>query len=258
MFNAFEFYKEANEKALESYGKTLLQIKEILDETEFCGKCPGKYEFAKFANHASKLILKLSELEKNLDEKHFKEKSFEELLEENHSLYEEVLPENYKSSYADPEYSAGIFGEDVGRLVSAVYVTIRRYIDHAFKHKIFLMEHYNRLFVELFSYVRKNGINYEEMKEILLKYELDALEIETLYKVKEDYDTSFTYATDIIKNEDHSDLRYLFKYGEYITENDVKTARFLEKFPKEKLDILTAAIASSWASRTIWYISCCF
>ena len=44
-----------------------------------------------------------------------------ELKERNRRLYEDILPENYGRSFANPEYSASKLGEDFGRLLSFLY-----------------------------------------------------------------------------------------------------------------------------------------
>ena len=49
-------------------------------------------------------------------------------------------------------------------------------------------------------------------------------------------------ALDIIREEDLTDPRYLFRFGEYITENEIRTAEFLASMPQEEID----AIARTW------------
>ena len=44
-------------------------------------------------------------------------------------------------------------------------------------------------------------------------------------RIKEQIDPSYSFAADIIENADLSKRRYLYRFGEYITENELGTAR---------------------------------
>lgn len=45
-----------------------------------------------------------------------------------------------------------------------------------------------------------------------------------------------SFIKDIIMNENLEDLRYLYFSGEYVTDNEVKTAKYLNSLPQEKID----------------------
>ncbi len=47
-----------------------------------------------------------------------------------------------------------------------------------------------------------------------------------------------SFATDIIRNSDLNDLRYLFQYGEYITENEIRLAAFLNEMSEEDIEAM--------------------
>lgn len=246
MFNVKEFYREENEKVIEGYKNTLLTIKDVYVETEGCTQCKGKTHFAKFFNHTAKWILKMAELEQNLDEKYFASKSFEELKKENYELYEELLAENYKTSYANPAYAVEIFGDKTGQLISVLYLKYRDYIQYAYRHKIFKMEACNRLFIKMFSSIKNNEPQYEVLNDILATWEKEVAENDGRVYFKEIFSAENEFTTEIINSEDLSDLRYLFKLGEYVTENEIKTAEFLLKYPVEKINTLTKAIVDAY------------
>ncbi len=44
-----------------------------------------------------------------------------------------------------------------------------------------------------------------------------------------------SFATDLIMNSDLTDLRYLYQFGEYISENEWKTAEHLNSLPEETI-----------------------
>ena len=49
----------------------------------------------------------------------------EELQENNHRLYEDILPEHYQSSYGDPRYAQQMLGSDYGKELSCLYSQLR-------------------------------------------------------------------------------------------------------------------------------------
>lgn len=248
MFDVRNFYKEENEKVLENYEKTIQSIKGIYDESIDYEKFGEKREYYKFFNYVSKFILEIAEMEKNLDDEYFKTKSFEELKDENYILFSDLLPENYKNSYANPTYGVEVFGDNIGQTFSAMYTKFRGYIGYAYKHKVFQMEKFNRLFIEVFSYVKDNTVTYEGLKRLISKYEAIGIDKDYEYYFIENLNKDYRFITDIVLNSDMNDLRYLFKYGVYITENEIKTAQFLASYPLNKLNTLSDAIAKAYVN----------
>ncbi|WP_432666295.1 aminopeptidase [Wukongibacter baidiensis] len=248
MFTEKNFYKHDNDRVLESYQDTILRIREICEETSNYGENSEKKEYFKFFNHVSNFILKLAELERAFNDNYFFSKPIEELKDENYKLFSELLPENYEVSYANPTYGVKIFGEKIGQAFSSLYCRYRSYISYAFEHKIFKMEVSNGLFIEAYNYVRDNEVSYEGLTELIRKYEVIETEKYTGYFFKERYNKDFQFFTDITENSDLKDLRYLFKYGEYISENEIKTAQFLLEYPVDKINTLTRAIAKAYVN----------
>lgn len=236
------FYLEENRKVLESYEKTLEQIKVIYEETADFEK--NKYN--KFFNYSSKFILEMNDLEKSIDDKYFETKSIEELLEQNNKLYEEMLPKNYKTSFANPSFCVKEFGKEIGQILCYLYSKIRGYISFAFTHKIFKMEKNNRLFIEVYNYIKENNEDYERLKEIIKRYVKIDLNKDFNCYINETFNKDYKYYTDIICKSDLSDLRYLFKYGKFITENEIKTAKFLNNYSEDKLNVLTETIVKAY------------
>lgn len=240
MFDFREYYNELNEKSISEYKSNLEKIRNILNCSSNC-QC-GKSKFGKFFNITANFILKMVKLEEELSEEYFNNKSFEELLKENHDIYEDITGENYNKSYANPAYAVEVFGEDLGQLMSYFYLKYRAYVKYAFQHRIFNMNEDNKLFIEAFEYVKNNEVNYEELKEIITRDVNENLEFKMELSLKEKFDPVISYYVDMIMNEDLTDLRYMFKYGNYISDNEIKTAEFLMKYNPEK----TAKIAETY------------
>ena len=57
-----------------------------------------------------------------------------------------------------------------------------------------------------------------------------------------------SFATDLIMNSDLTDLRYLYQFGEYISENEWKTAEHLNSLPEETIGRWQMSIQKDTAS----------
>ncbi|MFX1512664.1 MAG: aminopeptidase, partial [Promethearchaeota archaeon] len=198
----------------------------------------NKKEYYKFFIKTAKLILAFCSLEKGLSPTYFKTKSFDELSTTNQELYMEILPDNYKISYTNPSYAVEIFGESFGQLMSYFYCEYRRYIRYAYTHMIYKMEEYNQVFIEVYNFINNNKLDYEKIKEIVVAPQFTTSSRDNYIAYKTRYDTEYRFFTDLIEYADFTDLRYLYRTGYYISDNEKKIAQFLQQYPDEKITIL--------------------
>ena len=47
-----------------------------------------------------------------------------------------------------------------------------------------------------------------------------------------------SFETELLAEADLKDVRYLYRYGEYVSENEIKTAEFMNKLPQETIDLM--------------------
>jgi len=249
MFDLKAYYAKENRRVQKSYEDTLQTIKEICGETERLKKAQDRKEYYRFFNHVGKFILRLAEYERNVSNDYFSTKSVDELLKENNEFYKEVLDKNYQNSYANPSYCGTLFGDQFGQLVSYFYCEYRQYIIYALYHKIFKMEEHNRLFREVFDYIKHNRTrDYEVMRKLVTRPQRKKKTHEIVRGFREQFDKDFTYLRDIVENTDLSDLRYLFRYGRYVTRNEIKTAKFLMQYPAAKIEKLSNQIVNAYVN----------
>lgn len=182
-----------------------------------------------FKQQGAKLY-NLCTLEEKLNDEYFKNTSFEELLKENHEIYEELIGDNYKKSYGNPDYAVAELGEELGRIATYLYGRLNQIINLVFAHKTEYIEVLLELFIQCYDYVGVNGDNGEGLLKVIAEFEAEVMEFECEEKVKNlAVYTENNYKT-IVEEADSRDLRYLFKYGKYITENEIKTAKFLSTY----------------------------
>ncbi len=170
--------------------------------------------------------------------------SLEELRDWNYKLFEDVLPENYAASFANPVYAVETLGEEYGRLLCALYAEVRSMIIPVTEQKMEELLIRAELFVEIYSAFEyewqenQKWPAYDELKQILYWYVSDYSEIIQEEAVRSQVDPEGNYAIELMKQADLTDLRYLYQYGEYVTENEERTAAFLATLPQEKIDLM--------------------
>lgn len=246
MFDVKEYFKERNEKVKESYGKTLSKIKGVIKKTGDLKKAGGKAEYYKFFNKVGSRILDFAELEKQLDEDYFAKRNPEQLAEQNAGYFSELLPENYDKCYANPAYAVKIFGDKTGQLFAYWYQRLRQYITYAFTHKIFEMEKWNRLYLEVFEYIEANDPLYGELSRMITSILRERKVEDMALEMAAQLDPGYGFYLDIVENSDLSDLRYLYSYGTYVSDNERKIAKFLASYPEEKIRKLSAEITRAY------------
>lgn len=210
------------------------RIEEIREETVL----PPEFQ-AYFAKTASFLSMLCEEYD-FVVRGGLKEASLKELQERNHRLYEDILPENYEESYANPKVCVARLGEEYGGILCALYGEMRSMIPLSYEKRLKEMVIRLELFLEIY------GCFCCSQKEDEVLPETKALR-ESIYWYVSDYAREAAerrledmllpesdFARRIVEG-DLSDDRYLYYFGEYITENEIKTWRHLTSLPEETL-----------------------
>ena len=162
--------------------------------------------------------------------------SIEELECWNTHLYDDVLGEHYKTSYANPAFAAEKFGIEYGRLLSFLYTELRGAISYAFEKKTEYLDILFELFIEVYNqFEEENEPEYEHVRQTIYWYASDYCDVFLADRIKEQIDPEDNFAVDLIMNSDFNDVRYLYYYGEYVSENEKRTAMHLNELPLETI-----------------------
>ncbi|MBD5544413.1 MAG: aminopeptidase [Lachnospiraceae bacterium] len=172
------------------------------------------------------------------------------LLKYNHKLYWDILPENYEASYGNPAYAVKKLGEQYGQILCALYAELYALIPIAFEgaykkdESLFEILIRGELFVEVYcSFCREIEEEDrlpvpERLKEIIYWFVSDYSEEEWEKRTRQKLDPAEDFAYGIIKNSNLNDPSYLFSYGEYISENQMKTAQYMAKLDEKTLKLM--------------------
>ena len=151
-------------------------------------------------------------------------------------MYDDVLGEHYKTSYANPAFATEKFGIEYGRLLSFLYTELRGVIPYAFEKKTEYLDILFELFIEVYNqFEEENEPEYEHVRQTIYWYASDYCDVFLADRIKEQIDPEDNFAADLIMNSDFNDVRYLYYYGEYVSENEKRTAMHLNELPLETI-----------------------
>lgn len=187
----------------------------------------------------AKYIVKLQELEKRLNEGILEHGSMEELQALNVGPYRDILPEMYEHSYGNPAYAAKMLGEGYGQMLSFLYAEIQGMVVSVYEDRLWDCVVVMELFLEIYHMFEEEEFPTKAaLRDVFYWYVSDYTDETMEYRIREMVDPTLDFASGIVRKADLTDLRYLYRYGEYVTENERKTAEFLNGLPQEQIDAM--------------------
>ena len=166
--------------------------------------------------------------------------SLEELQRRNHELYAEVLPEHYEKSFGNPTYAVKELGEEHGQALCLLYAKLHGMIRDVYDSNEEDVVAGMELFAEIyaaFSYGMAEGTmpKKEELRDILYWHTCDYAERRSELQIGAMTGVIHSRILDIVQNSDLQDVRYLYAYGKYVSENELETARYMAGLPEETI-----------------------
>ena len=153
---------------------------------------------------------------------------------DNRKIYEDILPDHYGMSYANPDYAAAKLGPLFGPILSAVYAEIRGVIPCVFEDDESGTATFYELFLEVYgNFTGEELPKPETIRGIMRSYCEDYLPDFMAERVRAQVDPSHNFAVRIIMNADLSRTNYLYEFGEYISEDTLASAEYINSLPEK-------------------------
>ena len=225
---------EETEDLQERFDLASARIREIITEAKE-GKLPeaiGEY----FSNAAAFMDM-LADQWVFLTEGGLDKAPVVELEKRNNALYEEVIPENYENSFLNPTYAVKTLGEELGAVLSAVRTELREAVSEMYVGDIKAVVARQELLLEMYSLFTEEETlpSYETVRLAYRQYRFDRIPERQYYIASTMSLPEVSKANRVIANADLSDTRYLYAYGENITENEKELVRFMNALPEETI-----------------------
>ena len=225
-----ELIKDDNESVRERYGLAMERIALIEQEKTV------NESFLPYFQRTASFLLMIKRVMTLVEDKNISSLSGKELQGLNRALFEDVSGDNYYVSYANPAYACKQLGDKYGKLLAFLLTELRGLIVYAFEGRRYELTIYLELFIEIYNYFEEEDeYTYKDIKRALYDFMNDYCDLLVLARTGELLDIDLSFAKDIIMTSDLSNLNYLYLFGEYITDNELKTAEFLNTLPEEQL-----------------------
>ena len=128
------------------------------------------------------------------------------------------------------------------------FIEIRGMIVYAYEKRTAQMTAVAELFVEIYCMFEQADSlpEYQSVLDCVYWYVSDYSDDMIEYRISEMLNPDYSFATDIIMNSDLNDLRYLYRFGEYITDNEIKTARYLNSLSQSEIESMAATFTEGY------------
>lgn len=199
--------------------------------------------FISYFRKMAEFLLQMETLKQKIDSGETADYSMDQWGELNQALYFDILPQQYETSYGNPAYAVAQLGEVHGRILSFLYAELRGLIVYVFEQRLEETVVLLELFIEIYNRFEQEELpEYKEIQQIVYWFVSDYSELFVAHRIREAIDPELDFAAKIIMESDLSDLRYLYQYGEYVSENEKRTAAYLNSLSEEEI----AAMADTY------------
>jgi len=227
-----EAFAEENAEVKERYELALERIQSIRQEETV------QEPFLSYFRQAAEIV-EAADKQRDLDIRRCMQYTEEVLERQNLAFYEELLPEQYEHSYANPQYAVRVLGEAYGAMLSFLYTELRGCQIYARESRMQEMTIFMELLIEIYNlFEDAASLTTARLQKVLYYFYYDYCDVLVPARVQEQYDPALDYYTRIVEEADLTDMRYLYAYGDYISENEKKTATFMNGLPQEEIEAL--------------------
>ena len=232
-----------NEKVKERYELAMERIEQIPNSHEKIAE-PYRHFFKKTASY----LIQIRDVVSMFESGELEEMAEDEWRQLNYDLYSDLIPkehseqeyyEGYGNSYANPAFAQQQLGPVYGPLLCFLYTELRGCVAYAFEYRLFDITIGLELFIEIFNLMEEEDADTaDQIKSAIYYYVSDYCDVTMPKRIREMLDPKLSFATEIIMESDLEDLSYLYRFGEYVSENERKIAMYLNRLPQVQIDAM--------------------
>ncbi|MCR5283240.1 MAG: aminopeptidase [Lachnospiraceae bacterium] len=169
----------------------------------------------------------------------------------NEMLYADIAGDHYAQSWANPSYAGERVAKEWAGFLPFVYMQMRSCIGDVYENDTERLLDHIQYFLGLyhsFCEAAEEGKepSYQVASDDLADFMFYLLEKQSAHTVAAKVDPDRDFAYRIIMESDFSDPAYLYRYGEYISDNQIHTAAYLMSLPKETLKKMADAFTEGY------------
>ena len=251
------------------YEEAMKQIADLTGDAHVSGNLTNEMPepFRRYFFDMGSYLLRLDAVRKGLKEQGFDGMSLEKLQEDNLAMYRDILPGNYDVCQANPAYACSCLGEETGRLLAFFAAELYELpgwmfetvpdpdrihdgAQEALETVILHLETFLRIFrliagenqSKTSAFSGKTGETLQDdrmallLRELLREEAVTACGIIAADRVHASITPGRGVAASVVSGYNLEDLRYLYRFGEYVTQSELDTARYLNRLSDSRID----------------------
>ncbi|MBR5635816.1 MAG: aminopeptidase, partial [Pseudobutyrivibrio sp.] len=223
------FYIE-NDDMLERYELVTERISTIKEDKDLPEKLQAYF------NQVAEFIMAVEPVLDKAVAGELENRSLEECKADHDRIFDIYKAGTYENSFLCPTYAVAELGEQLGGPLSAAFYKLTDMISAAFAGRLDTFTIYCELFMEIYGVCQVESddkFRREDVLSALSSFHHDYAQMlfgESLIAM---IDPEYDFYTNIIMKADLSDDRYLYRYGMYISDNELKMATHLRSMAHE-------------------------
>lgn len=239
------YINEENTEYAGRYGLSYGRIKLINSETAG-GRQPFTKELSAYFHKTSAFIIEACGAYNLAISGMLDKMDLTRLKELNRSLYSGIIGSNYGNSYAEPDFATGKLGKEMGRLLCVLYTEMRGIITYAFEKRLSFIVPLLELYIQVYNILEDSPSAVKEVRDAIYYYFFDYADVMAYARIRSLLDPGMSFATDIIMQKDLSDPSYLYLFGEYISEDELKTSEYLSTLPESSIKDMASTFTEGY------------
>ncbi len=239
------YITEENTKYNERYGLAYGRIK-LINIENAGSRPPLPVELSAYFHKTSDFLMETCEAYNIASSGILEKMDIAGLKQLNMSLYKDIIGDNYKNSYAEPDFATEKLGKDIGTLLCVLYTEMRTSIVYAFEKRLSCLVPLLELYIQVYNILEDSQMAYKEIHDTIYYYFFDYADIMAARRIRSLLDPGMSFATDIIMQKDLSDPSYLYLFGEYISENELKTSEYLSTLPDSSIKDMASTFTEGY------------
>ncbi len=225
-----EWLREKNEACAQRHELAVDRLRSLISEETVASR------YRAFFQDTAIFLLELENVRRKVADGMWESYTLEQKQSLNEILYSDILGKNYEASYGNPAFACRKLGRDMGQLLSLLYAEMRSGIAFCFEERTDYLTILYELFIEVYNcFEEKEEPETKEIRDIIYWYASDYCDVFLEERIREQIDPELSFAAEIIEHADLDTDDYLYRFGEYITENELGTARHLRSLSEETI-----------------------
>ena len=173
-------------------------------------------------------------------------KGSEDLQVLNEKLFKGLYGEDYERSYANPDYADTVFGsysKPLQFLAAELHMLPQLIYDGKDEELVILLE----LFIEIYcNFLAEEKPLIKTIEEAVYYWAFDYADIFAEDRIREIFVPQDNLPKRIVMEADLSDISYLYRYGERITDSEIRLAEFMNKLTEEEIESMASTFTGGF------------